>query len=153
MAACSSRARAGDLACVGGADDGSVRQVIVVPTELVTDLDRVVSRLRNTSAARLKAPVSGPFATRADAGRALARLLAQATQGIDDADALAPPVWRTLPALPDVAVGDQVRVLAHDFVSVLPTAPSVVWGPDGRVGIDDVIGDVTATVTEVARYL
>lgn len=136
-----------------GVDDGSVRRVIVVPTELVADLDRVVSRLRNAPAARLRAPISGPFATRADAGRALARLLAQATQGIEDADAMQAPVWRALPALPDVAVGDQVRVLAHDFVSVLPTSPGEVWGPDGRVDVDDVIRDVTATVTEVARYL
>ena len=136
-----------------GVDDGSVRRVIVVPPEFVADLDGVVTRLRNASAARLRAGLSGPFATRADAGRALARLLAQATQGIEDADASAPPIWRTLPTLPDVAVGDQVRVLAHDFVSVLPTSPRVVWGPDGRVGIDDVIRDVTATVSEVARYL
>ena len=130
-----------------------MRRVIVVPPALIADLDQVVSRLRNTSAARLRAAVSGPFATRAGAGRALARLLAQATQGIEDAAALEPPAWRTLPTLPDLAVGDQVRVLAHDFVAVLPTSPSAVWGPDGRVGVDDVLRDVGATVTEVARYL
>jgi hypothetical protein len=136
-----------------GVDDGNVRRVIVVPPVLIADLDQVVSRLRNSSAARLRAAVSGPFATRAGAGRALARLLAQATQGIEAAAAEAPPAWRTLPTLPEPAVGDQVRVLAHDFVSVLPTSPPEVWGPDGRVGIDDVIRDVAATVTEVARYL
>jgi len=135
------------------ADDGNVRRVIVVPPALIADLDGVVSRLRNSSAARLRAPVSGLFATRAGAGRALARLLAQATEGIEAAAAVAPPVWRTLPTLPDVAVGDQVRVLAHDFLAVLPTSPSAGWGPDGRVDIDDVIRDVTATVSEVARYL
>src|SRR5665213_4228337 len=135
-----------------GVDDGNVRRVIVVPPELVADLDRVVSRLRNAPAARLRATLSGPFATRADAGRALARLLAQVTQGIEDAAALAPPVWRAMPTLPDVAVGDQVRVLTHDFVSVLPTSASVVWGPDGRVGVDDVIRDVTATVTDCLLY-
>ncbi len=135
------------------ADDGNVRRVIVVPPVLIADLDQVVLRLRNSSAARLRAPVSGPFATRAGAGRALGRLLAQATQGIEATAAVAPPAWRTLPTLPDLAVGDQVRVLAHDFVSVMPTSPSDVWGPDGRVSIDDVIRDVGATVTEVARYL
>lgn len=136
-----------------GVDDGNVRRVIVVPPALVADLDQVVSRLRNSSAARLRAAVSGPFATRADAGRALARLLAQATQGIEDAGTPSPPVWRTLPTLHEPAVGDQVRVLAHDFVSALPTSPSEVWGSEGRVGIDDVIRDVATTVTEVARYL
>lgn len=126
---------------------------MIVQPEFVAVLDRVVTSLRNAPAGRLRAAVKGPFATRADAGRALARLLAQATQGIEEAGASAAPIWRTVPTLPDLAVGDQVRVLAHDFIAVLPTAPSTVWGPDGRVGVDEVLRDVIATVAEVARYL
>jgi hypothetical protein len=127
--------------------------VIVVPPALVVDLDRVVTRLRNATPARLRASVTGPFATRADAARALGQMLARATQGIEDAAAPAPPAWRAVPALPDTAVGDQLRVLVHDFVSAVPGAPTEVWAPDGRVAVEDVLRDVRATVAEVARYL
>ena len=127
--------------------------MIVVPPALAADLDRVVTRLRNATPARLRASVAGPFATRADAARALAQMLAQSTQGIEDAAAPAPPVWRVVPALPDTALGDQLRVLVHDFVAAVPSAPAEVWAPDGRVGVEDLLRDVHATATEVGRFV
>jgi hypothetical protein len=130
-----------------------VRAVVAVPPSLADDLDRVASTLRTTPAGRLRAHVSGPFASRADAGRALAGVLAIAAQGIEDADQPAMPQWRTLPVLADLAVGDQVRVLGHDFLLALPAAAKVVWTPDGRVPRAQLVRDVVAAVAEVADFL
>ena len=49
--------------------------MIAVPPSLTDDLERVASLLRNAASTLLRAPLSGPFATRADAGRALAKAL------------------------------------------------------------------------------
>jgi hypothetical protein len=131
----------------------TVRAVVAVPPSLASDLDRVVATLRTTPAGRLRARVSGAFTTRADAGRALAVALATAAQGIEDADEPAMPHWRAPPVLADLAVGDQVRVLGHDFLSVLPGAAKVVWTPAGRVPRAELVRDVVATVAEVAGFL
>jgi hypothetical protein len=131
----------------------TVRAVAAVPPSLAHDLDRVVATLRTTPAGRLRARVSGPFNSRADAGRALARALATAAQGIEDADQPTMPQWRTPPFLADLAVGDQVRVLGHDFLSALPDAAKVVWTPGGRVLRAELVRDVVATVAEVAGFL
>jgi len=130
-----------------------VRAVVAVPSSLAQDLDRVVTTLRTTPVGRLRARLPGPFSSRADAGRALAGALAVAAQGIEDADQPAMPQWRTPPVLADPAVGDQVRVLGHDFLSVLPGAAKVVWTPAGRVPRADLVRDVEATVAEVAGFL
>jgi hypothetical protein len=136
-----------------GAGGGSVRRVIAVPSRLAEDLGRVVSKLRTTPSARLSAQLSGPFTSRAEAGRALARTLATAAQGIEDADGPAMPRWRTLPRLADPAVGDQVQVLAYDLLAALPAAPDLVWTPDGRARLTDLMRDVSATLGEVVRFL
>jgi hypothetical protein len=130
-----------------------VRAVAAVPSSLAEDLDGVVKTLRTTPAGRLRARLSGPFQSRADAGRALARVLAIAAQGIEDADQPAMPAWREPPLLADLAVGDQVRVLAHDFLAVLPSAPSSVWTPGGRVPRAALVRDVVSSVAEVAGFL
>jgi hypothetical protein len=130
-----------------------VRAVVAVPPSLAQDLDRVVTTLRTTPAGRLRARLPGPFSSRADAGRALARALAVAAQGIEDADQSAMPQWRTPPVLADLAVGDQVRVLGHDFLTVLPAAAKVVWTPAGRIPRAELVRDVEATVAEVAAFL
>ncbi len=127
--------------------------VTAVPPSLADDLARVVKTLRTTPAGRLRARLSGPFHSRADAGRALARALAIAAQGIEDADQPAMPVWREPPALGDLAVGDQVRVLAHDFLAALPHAASTVWTPSGRVPRAELVRDVVSSVAEVAGFL
>ena len=130
-----------------------MRAVVAVPASFAEDLDRVVTTLRNTPAGRLRARVSGPFSSRADAGRALAGVLATAAQGIEDADQPAMPHWRTPPVLADLAVGDQVRVLGYDFLSVLPGAAKVVWTPAGRVPRSELVRDVVASLAEVAAFL
>jgi hypothetical protein len=131
----------------------NVRAVAAVPASLAEDLAGVVKTLRTTSAGRLRARLSGPFQSRADAGRALARVLAIAAQGIEDADQPAMPQWRELPVLADLAVGDEVRVLAHDFLAVLPGAAGVVWTPAGRVPRAELVRDVVSSVAEVAGFL
>ena len=131
----------------------NVRAVAAVPSSLAHDLDGVVKTLRTAPAGRLRARLLGPFHSRADAGRALARVLAIAAQGIEDADQPAMPGWREPPVLADLAVGDQVRVLAHDFLAVLPSAASVVWTPSGRVPRAELVRDVVSSVAEVAGFL
>ena len=130
-----------------------MRAVAAVPSSLAHDLDGVVKTLRTAPAGRLRARLSGPFHSRADAGRALARVLAIAAQGIEDADQPAMPEWREPPMLADLAVGDQVRVLAHDFLGVLPSAAGVVWTPEGRVPRAELVRDVVNCVAEVAAFL
>ena len=130
-----------------------MRAVPAVPPSLAHDLDGIVKTLRTTPAGRLRARLSGSYHSRADAGRALARVLAIAAQGIEDADQPAMPQWREPPVLADLAVGDQVRVLAHDFLAVLPSAASVVWTPGGRVPRAELVRDVASAVAEVAGFL
>ena len=121
---------------------------------LLTELDGIVTALRTMPAGRLGAPLSGPMPTRADAGRLLARVLAVAAQGIEQADGDELPRWREVPRLPDLAVGDQVKVLAHDLARALESRPAPqVWAPDGRAPLSDVLADVTATAREVRRLL
>jgi hypothetical protein len=130
-----------------------VRRVIAVPPSLADELGRVVAKLRTTPESRLGASVSGPYSSRAAAGRALASALALAAQGIEDAGAPAMPEWRPLPALADLAVGDQVNVVAHDFLAALLGAPSVVWTPVGRAPVAELLRDVMAAVRDAARFL
>jgi hypothetical protein len=120
---------------------------------LTDDLANVVSGLRTSSATRLSARLSGPIPTRAAAGRLLARTLAVAAQGIEDADLRMPPSWRTVPVLADLAVGDQVAVLAHDLITALSAPPDRVWTPHGLVALSELVRDVAATVAEVKRLL
>src|SRR5450631_1357883 len=75
----------------------NVRAVPAVPPSLARDLDSIVKTLRTTPAGRLRARLSGPYQSRADAGRALARVLAIAAQGIEDADQPAMTQWREPP--------------------------------------------------------
>jgi hypothetical protein len=132
---------------------GSVRRVEGVPEQLEAVLAGVTARLRTMTAAKLGAPLPGPFATRADAARVLGAALAIAAQGAEDADAPAMPRWRLLPELPDLAVGDQLTVLSHDLRVAVGTAPAEVWTPQGRAPLIDVLRDVLATAEEVARVL
>ena len=130
-----------------------MRAVPAAPSSLARDLDGIVKTLRTTPAGRLRVRLSGPYQSRADAGRALARVLAIAAQGIEDADQPAMPQWREPPVLADLAVGDQVRVLAHDFLTVLPGSASVVWTQGGRVPRAELVRDVVSCVAEVAGFL
>ena len=135
-----------------------MNRVTGVPDDLAAALVRVVTALRTMSPSRLGALLPGPTRSRADAGRLLARLLAVACQGVEDAELLAMPAWRTIPVVADLVVGDQVNVLAHDLsvaVGNLAGAPPgvTVWTPDGRAPLADVLRDVAATTDEVQRLL
>lgn len=123
-----------------------------VQDELTGVLDGIVATLRMMPSTKLAAHLRGPTKTRADAGRLLADVLAKAAQGIEEAGSPIMPRWRVVPQLPDLAVGDQVSVLAHDFSLVVSAAvSSEVWTPDGRAPLSDVLRDVAATADEVRR--
>jgi hypothetical protein len=131
-----------------------VRHVKDTAAELATALERVVASLRTMPASRLGARLPGPTSTRADAGRLLARVLAAAAQGVEDADSPTMPAWRSLPEVADLVVGDQVNVLVHDLrVAVAGSPPAEVWTPQGRARLVDVLRDVRATAEEVRRLL
>jgi hypothetical protein len=136
-----------------------VRRVIAVPPSLSDGLERVVGKLRHAASTRLRAPLAGPYANRAQAGRALAQALATATQGIEDGDQPATPVWRVVPRLDDLAVGDQVRVLAHDLLAALPASPELVWVrdvpdvPGVRVPAVELVRSISALVADVDSLL
>lgn len=130
-----------------------MRRVDAVPDDLAAALSGVIATLRTMPAGKLATSLPGTTRSRADAGRLLARAVMIATQGIEDADQLATPAWRALPELPDLAVGDQLSVLAQDLRNAARFAPSEVWTPDGRALLSDVLRDVLATAEEVARLL
>jgi hypothetical protein len=117
--------------------------------QLAAELARVVAALRTTPRFRLRAACEGRYPTRVAAGRALAAALATAAQGIEDADVFPMPTWRSLPALPDLAVGDQVAVLAHDYLDALATAPAEAWRASGRVPIEQLRAEITEVVADV----
>jgi hypothetical protein len=79
----------------------------------------------------------------------LAAALATATQGIEEAINDAMPAWRSLPALPDLAVGDQVAVTAHDYLQAVAVAREVVWTPSGRAPAAQVDRELQGLVDEV----
>jgi hypothetical protein len=122
--------------------------------EVGAALSRVIDAVRRMPPARLGAPIGGPFTTRADAARALARALAITGQGIEEAGSATAPAWRDLPDVPDLVVGDQLAVLAEDLrLGLAADPPSEVWTPDGRAPLADVVRDVLATAQEVRRLL
>jgi len=151
---------AGTLPHVSGAKDrlpGNAR--VGLDDGLDAALSRVVSALRTMPPGKLAARLSGPTPTRADAGRLLARTLAVAAQGIEEAGAAAMPSWREVPTLPDLAVGDQVNVMLHDLRAALSgdafgvSVGDGVWTPQGRAPLTDVMRDVETTTEEVRRLL
>ncbi len=143
------RADQRDLADLALVDLALADLALAEMAELAAALARIVVALRTTQLSRLRASVTGQFGSRADAGRALAAALATAAQGIDEADAAIEPAWRRLPVLPDLAVGDQVAVTAHDLLSLMTAAPDTVWTPSGRASLSSVLADVRAMVGAV----
>lgn len=84
--------------------------------QLAGEVERLVGRLRALSPSRLGQPAP-PHATRADAARRVAQLLADAALAVEGAAA------RPLPRVPDHAVADQVAVTGHDLVAALRRTP------------------------------
>lgn len=122
--------------------------------ELAADVRRVADRLRSLSQARLAAPVP-PHATRADAARQAAAVLATAAQGVEERARPTEPAWRTLPALADFAVGDQVAVTGQDLVAAAAgvAADAPVWAPGGRRRAGDVVAEAAEVLSAVRRLL
>jgi hypothetical protein len=127
---------------------GSVRE------DLAADVRRVADRLRGLSQARLQGPVP-PFASRAAAGREVARVLALAAQGAAASDLAHEPAWRQPPALADFAAGDQVAVTGHDLLAALdgvdPAAD--VWVPGGRRTAREVVAEAAEALAAIRRLL
>jgi hypothetical protein len=130
------------------ADWGSTRG------ELAADVRRVADRLRTLSEARLAAPVP-PHRSRAAGGRSVAQTLAVAAQGIEDRGLAEEPHWRSVPALSDLTVGDQVAVTGHDLLAALEaSAPDEeVWTPGTRRTAGEVVADATAQLAALRRLL
>jgi hypothetical protein len=86
------------------------------------DLDRhvrvLVERLRRMSTTKLASrlvPGDRTAPSRADAARHLAQRLTEAAQSLEGSG----PPWRVLPELADLAVGDQLAVVADDLRAAL----------------------------------
>lgn len=68
-------------------------------------------------------------------------------QGIEEAGSASPPAWRDLPDVPDLVVGDQLAVLAHDLrLALVAATPDEIWTTDGRAPLSDVLTDVLTEV-------
>lgn len=87
--------------------------------QLAGEVERLVGRLRALSPSRLGQPGDPrrEHPTRADAGRCLAQVLADAALAVEGRAA------RPLPQIPDHAVADQVAVTGHDLVAALRRTP------------------------------
>ncbi len=116
-----------------------------------SDVRRVSDRLRILSEARLAGEVPG-HRSRAGAGRAVAQRLADLAAGVEARAASVAPVWRVLPHLPDLAVGDQVAVTGADATAGLGDVQpeDVVWdraaGPTpAQVSMAAVAAELAAT--------
>ena len=122
--------------------------------ELARDVDRVSDRLRGLSQARLAA-AAPPHSSRAAAARATAQTLADASAGLEAGRDPAEPLWRTLPELDDLAVGDQVAVTGHDLVTAAQgTAPDDdVWARHGRRTARELLGAAADALAELRRLL
>lgn len=122
--------------------------------ELATEVRRVADRLRSLSQARLAAPAP-PYPSRAAAARSVARLIAEAEQGIAARQGPVEPAWRGLPDLGDLAVGDQLAVTGHDLLSVIEHVrpDDDVWARGRRRTARDVVTEVAGHLAELRRSL
>jgi hypothetical protein len=101
-----------------------------VRAEIEADVRRVAERLRTLSEAQLAAQAP-PYPSRAAGARRVAQALADAAQALEERDSGAEPRWRDVPALSDLAVGDQVALTGHDLLAQLPASTSSAIPPAG----------------------
>ena len=104
-----------------------------VRAQIEADVRRVAERLRTLSEAQLAAEAP-PYPSRVAGGRAVAQMLAEAAQAIEERASGAQPQWRAVPVGSDFAVGDQVAVTGHDLLAALP--PSAAPAGDHAVPVD-----------------
>ena len=122
---------------------------------LEADVRRVADRLRNLSQARLAGPPAPPaagmppYVSRAQAARAAAQAMADASGAIEAATAGTVFVWQPLPELADLAVGDQVAVTGNDLLAAVDLV-----GPDDDVWFGELDhGPARLGVERAARVL
>jgi hypothetical protein len=148
--------------------------------EIEADVRRVAERLRTLSEAQLAA-ATPPYASRAAGGRALAQTLADAAQALEERESGSEPRWRDVPALSDLAVGDQVARTGQDLLTALdstgrpptprgdhavPAFPSggdhavsavapaeTVWARGTRRTAGEVVADAAAHLAALRRLL
>ena len=125
-----------------------------VRAEIGADVRRVAERLRTLSEAQLAA-AAPPWPSRAAGGRAVAQLLAEAAQAIEDRASGGQPRRREFPVGSDFAVGDQVAVTGHDLLAALGTiAPEeTVWAGAARRTAREVVEDAAAQLAALRRLL
>jgi hypothetical protein len=122
--------------------------------ELARDVDRVSDRLRGLSQARLAA-AAPPHSSRAQAARATAQALTDASTGFEARADPAAPAWRTLPELGDFAAGDLVAVTGHDLVAAagLAAPHDRVWTRPGRRTAQEVLTEAGDALAALRRLL
>ncbi|GAA1974866.1 hypothetical protein [Kitasatospora viridis] len=112
-------------------------------TALLDAVDHLADRFRAMPQSRLLGAVPG-HRSRAAAGLALARLLADRAQAWEEGPGAAP---RELPDAGAFAVGDQIAVAGHDLAAALD-------GPAARAGNDEaataLLEEAIAAIGEVA---
>ncbi|MDP9395241.1 MAG: hypothetical protein M3Q27_13780 [Actinomycetota bacterium] len=121
--------------------------------QLRREVERLADRLRTLADTRLRQPCP-PYASRADAGRHAAQVLADAAAALEAA-AGTPYVRRTLPVLSVLAVGDQVAATGHDVdLAVGALGPDAMLAEQGRPRCArDVLRSALDTVRDVRRAL
>ena len=123
------------------------------PDDVAAALAQMIDKVRRMSPSRLREIPPGESQSPVDAARALARNLAIVTQGIEQAASSTTPAWRDLPDVPDLVVGDQLAVLAHDLRSALAGAPAEVWTTNGRAPLADVVQAVVSMIAKTSSVL
>jgi hypothetical protein len=119
------------LVCRLVGEDVDVDWPGAVRAQIEADVRRVAERLRTLSEAQLAAEAP-PYPSRAAGGRAVAQVLAEAAQAVEERESGAQPHWREVPVRSDFAVGDQLAVTGHDLLAQLPPPiPAASLSPAG----------------------
>jgi ABC-type amino acid transport substrate-binding protein len=125
-----------------------------VRAEIEADVRRVAERLRTLSVAQLAA-AAPPYASRAAGGRTVAQSLADAAQALEERESGVEPRWRDVPALSDLAVGDQVALTGQDLLTALDSGgpDETVWVRGTRRTSGEVVADAAAQLAALRRAL
>lgn len=132
-----------------------------VDTRTLADhLTWLVTRTRRMTDTKLAGRPGGHAASRADLVRVLLQQLADAEVGLARRHEPAEPTWITVPRLRDLAVGDQLAVLAHDLLDAVsevterdnPEAPTL-WTRGGRRRLAEVMSGLAGEAGRLRELL
>jgi hypothetical protein len=139
-------APAGEVAAHSAAKDAA-DSAANLAANLATEVVRLADRLRSLTDVRLARPLP-PYGSRADAGHAVAQLMA------DSAAELSGEPQRPVPRLHDFAVADQIAVTGADLVRVAGSggAPGES-GKSGKSGKSGEPAESRESATRVAEAL